>query len=135
MSQVFDFPYDRRFTKEQIAELTSRGEQIADALRDGVAPNGMLLNVPEHMLQLWAVHAALAGVYVDPERAYIVARKLPDQPGRFEDSVEWILKEDAEDLPEPDQVDAEAQTYVDAIETKLTPEVRAALVKKLKEGE
>lgn len=135
MSQVFDFPYDKRFTRAQITEITARGEQIADALRDGVAPNGMILNVPEHMLQLWAVHAALAGVFVDPERAYIVARRLPDQPGRFEDSVEWILKEDAETVPEPDAVDVEAQTYADAIETKLTPEVRAALIEKLKEGE
>jgi hypothetical protein len=135
MSQVFDFPYDRRFTREQITEITARAEEIADAFRDGVAPNGMILNVPEHMLQLWAVHAALAGVYVDPERAYIVARKLPDQPGRFEGSVEWILKEDAETISAEDAVESEAKTYADAIETKLTPEVRAALIKKLKEGE
>jgi hypothetical protein len=134
MSQVFDFPYDRRFTREQIAEITARGEQIADTLRDGVAPNGMILNVPEHMLRLWAVHAALAGMYVDPDRAYIVARKLPDQPGRFEDSVEWILKEDAETLPPPDNADVEAQQYADAIDNKLSPEVRAALIKKLKEA-
>lgn len=135
-AQVFpQFPYEKRFTQAEVTEITDRSELIADTLRDGVAPNGMILNVPEHMLRLWAVHAALAGVYVDPERAYIVAKKLPDEPGRFVDSVEWILKEDAEDIPGPDVVESEAQQYADAIETKLTPEVRAALIKKLKEGE
>lgn len=135
-TQVFPgFPYEKRFTKAEVAEITERAARISDAMRDGVAPNGMFLNIPEHLLQLWAVHGALAGVDVIDDLAYIVARPLPNEPGRFEDSVEWILKEDAEKLPKPDQVETEAQTYADAIETKLSPEVRAALIKKLKEGE
>lgn len=124
-STVFpDFPYDRRFTRAEIAELTDRAEKIADALRDGVAPNGATLYLDESMLQLWAVHAALAGVYVDPDRAYIVAVPLEPQSGQFADAVEWVLKEDLPEGYTEEKAEAEARQIVSSLTDKLAPEVR-----------
>ncbi len=125
-SKVFaDFPYDRKFTREQISEITERAKQIADALRDGVAPNGATLYIEESMLQLWAVHAALAGVYVDRDRAHIVAVPIPDQSGQFEDSVRWVLKDELpDDVTVDDHADAEAKQIVDALNERLSPDVR-----------
>ncbi|URP21175.1 hypothetical protein SEA_FRANCOIS_23 [Gordonia phage Francois] len=119
-----NFPYDRKFTREEIAELTDRAGAIADALRDGVAPNGAVLYLEESMLQLWSVHAALAGVYVDPDRAFIVSVPLPDQSGQFEDSVQWVLREEAPAAPDAEEVDAEAQQIVAALNDRLSPQVR-----------
>ncbi|AFR48012.1 phage gene 29 protein family protein [Gordonia sp. KTR9] len=119
-----DFPYDRRFTKEEIAEITARAEKIADAMRDGVAPNGAILYIDESLLQLWSVHAALAGVYVDDDRAYIVSVKIPDQAGQFADSVEWVMREDLPEDHSETQADAEARQIVNALTERLSPEVK-----------
>lgn len=129
--KVFEaFPYDRRFTREEIAEITDRSERIKAAMRDGVAPNGYTLNVPEDMLALWAVHNALAGMEVHDELAYIVA--IPDPEGPFTDSTKWVLKEDAEKLgPTPEQ---EAAKYTEALKKELSPEARQILADQLKES-
>lgn len=126
--KVFDaFPYDRRFTREEIAEITGRAERIAAAMRDGVAPNGYILNVPEDMLQLWSVHNALAGMDVHDELALIMSR--PCKEGPFLDSMEWVLKEDAErDGPTPEE---EAAKYSAALMKELSPEARRILADQL----
>lgn len=128
--QVFsEFPYDKRFTREEIEEITTRSERIAEAMRDGVAPNGYILNVPEDMLKLWSVHNALAGMDVHDDLAYIVSRPAKDGP--FTDSMEWVLREDAErDAPTPQE---EAGKYLAGLKAELSPAARQILADQLKE--
>lgn len=128
--KVFEeFPYDKKFTRAEIAEITARAERITAAMRDGVAPNGYILNVPEDMLQLWGVHNALAGMDVNPDLAYIVA--VPSKQPTFVDQMDWVLKEDAEKaVPTPEE---EAAKYSAALIKELSPEARQILADQLKE--
>lgn len=129
--QVFsEFPYDKRFSREEIAEITARSERIKEAARDGVAPNGAIMQLPEDMLALWSVHLALAGLDVHDELAHIIA--IPDPEGPFTDSKKWILKEDAEKLgPTPEE---EAAKYTAALKKELSPAAQKILAEQLKES-
>ncbi|MDO3058471.1 MULTISPECIES: phage gene 29 protein family protein [Mycobacteriaceae] len=130
-SLVFpEFPYDRKFTRDEIDEIADEARKLADAMRDGQAPNGATLWIDEGMLQLWCVHGVLAGVRVHPDLAYIVAVKQPDQHAVFEDSVEWVLREDAADV-EPEQDEAEAERIATALTQRLPDEVRRLVAQKM----
>lgn len=129
-----NFPYDKKFTREEITEITRRAEELAEAMRDGVAPNGAILGMPEDMLKLWCVHGALAGVIVEPDQAWIVARRRPDASGQYADAVEWVLKselDETEVVRTAADAEAEAREYADAMRAKLTPAVRAEIVRQL----
>jgi hypothetical protein len=133
-SSVFpNFPYERRFTKEEIhGDILPRAKRLGDAMRDGVAPSGHILSIPGDMMEMWMIHAALAGCEVHDELAYIRARRLPDATGRFVDSVEWVVKKD--DTPEALAEDAEreADRYIKAIDEALRPEVADAIRRKMR---
>ena len=123
--EVFpQFPYERRFTKEQIAEITDVAEEIADALRDGVAPNGAQMFMDEAYLQLMCVHGALAGVRVHPDLAYIVAVPVPDEHLQMQGTVEWKLREDLPADYDERKVEAEAQAVAKALAERLPDDVR-----------
>lgn len=126
-SSVFpQFPYERKFTREEINEdILPRAKRMGDLMRDGMGPNGSVLFIPGDVFELWMIHGVLAGA--DGGKAYIRAQKLPEENGRFVDAVKWVLIKD--DTPEQRQAeaDAEAQMYVDAIEQNLRPEVRDAI--------
>lgn len=120
------FPYERKFTREEINEdILPRAKRLGDLMRDGMGPNGATLYIPGDLFELWMIHGVLAGA--DGGKAYIRSRRLPEESGRFADSVEWVVIKD--DTPEQRQADAdaEAQMYVDAIEQNLRPEVRDAI--------
>lgn len=133
-SSVFpNFPYERKFTADEIHnDILPRAKALGDAMRDGMGPNGSVLYIPGDIFELWMIHAALAGCFVDESKAYIRRRRLPDQSGRFADAVEWVVKKD--DTPEAVAADAEreAQAYVDAMERQLRPEVRAAIRRRMR---
>jgi hypothetical protein len=123
--QVFpEFPYERRFTKEQLAEISDEAEKLADALRDGLAPNGAQMFMDEGYLQLICVHGALAGVRVHPELAYIVAVPRPDEHLQMTGSVDWKLREDLPADFDEQQVEAEAQAVAKALTERLPDDVR-----------
>jgi hypothetical protein len=128
-SMVFpNFPYERKFTHAEIhGDILPRAKRIGDAMRDGVGPNGATLFIPGDMFELWMIHAALAGVDVHEDKAYIRARRLPDQSGRFADAVEWVIKR--EDTPAARAADAEreADKYIADMADQLRPEVREAI--------
>src|SRR4051812_42986581 len=87
------FPYERKFSREEIhGDILPRSKRLGDAMRDGVAPSGHTLYIPGDIFEMWMVHAALAGCEVHDDLAYIRARRLPDQSGRLEDAVQWVLK-------------------------------------------
>jgi len=80
--QVFpNFPYDRKFTRAEIAEILAKAKRLGDAMRDGLAPSGHTLYIPGDIFEMWMVHGALAGCDVDQDAAFIRARKLPDASG------------------------------------------------------
>lgn len=128
-----EFPYDRKFTRAEIDEITDEARKLADALRDGQAPNGATLWIDESMLQLWCVHGVLAGVRAHPDLAYIVAIKQPDQHAVFEDSVQWVLREDAPEI-DPEQDEAEAERIATALTQRLPDEVRRLVAQKMTEA-
>jgi hypothetical protein len=134
-SSVFpEFPYERRFTRAEIHDdILPRARRLGDAMRDGKAPTGATLYIPGDIFELWMIHGALAGADVDESKAYIRARRLPTESGRFADAVEWVVKKD--DSPEAVAADAEreAQRYVEAMDATLRPEVRDAIRRRLRQ--
>jgi hypothetical protein len=136
-AKVFpDFPYNRKFTHAEIHEdILPRAERLGAAMRDGVGPSGSVLYIPGDMFEQWMVHGALAGVDVDESKAYIRARRLPDQTGRLAGAVEWVLKQD--ETPEARAADAEreAAAHLEAMERMmgtLRPEVRSAIRRRMR---
>lgn len=128
-----NFPYEKKFTREEIRDITDRAKLVGDAMRDGVAPSGHTLFIPGDMFEMWMIHAALAGVTVDESLAYIRAKPAKDSP--FEDAVEWVLKRD--DTPEA--LEAEAEAAADAYlrrfeesQRELRPEVRDVIRRRMK---
>lgn len=126
-----NFPYERKFTREEIHnDILPRAKAFGDLMRDGMGPNGAVLFIPGDVFELWMIHGVLAGA--DGGKAYIRARRLPEQSGRFSDAVEWVLiKEDSPEQRAAD-ADAEAKRYVDAINANLRPEVRDAIRRRFK---
>lgn len=125
-NQVFpNFPYDRKFSRAEIAEILQRSETIGRAMRYGQAPNGAILAIMPDLFELWMIHAALAGVTVDENLAYIRPRIVHD--AMVGDAIEWVLKK--EDTPEALQRDlaAEAAAHAAHIES-LDPKLRDAVV-------
>lgn len=131
-AEVFQqFPYDRKFTRAELDEIADEAMKLADAMRDGQAPNGATLWIDEAMLQLWCVHGVLAGVRVHPDLAYIVAVQQPDRHGQFEGSVEWVLRDDAPAEDEQQKADQEAERIAAALTQRLPDDVRRALAQKM----
>lgn len=125
-SSVFpNFPYDRKFTRAEIDEILERSKRVGRAMRYGQGPNGAILALPPDIFELWMIHAALAGVDVNEEQAYIRPRISPD--AIVGDSVEWVLKK--EDTPQARELDLqrEAAAHARQIEA-LDPKLRAAVV-------
>ncbi|WJR32418.1 hypothetical protein P3F83_18070 [Mycobacteroides immunogenum] len=125
------FPYDRKFTKSELDEIFAKQDRLCEAFRDAVGPNGWGLGMPEDHLQLLMFHGALAGADVDEDKAFIRARRLPDQSGRLVDAVQWVVKK--EDTPRDRSRDARREARARAREIdELDPEVREALVEMVK---
>lgn len=125
--QVFaSFPYDRKFTRAEIAELLERAKVVGDAMRDGQGPNGAILGLLPDLFELWMIHAALAGVTVDESKALIRPRKVFDKSGQ-QTGVEWVLKKEDSAAARAQDVDREARMHAAQIQS-LPPKVREALV-------
>lgn len=125
------FPYDRKFTKAEVDVILARQDRLCAAFRDAVGPNGWGLGLPEDHLQLLMFHGALVGADVDDEKAFIRARRLPDQSGRLVDAVEWVVKK--EDTPRARSRDARREARARAKEIdELDPDVRDALIDMVK---
>lgn len=131
-SSVFpQFPYERKFTKEEIHnDILPRAKAFGDLMRDGMGPNGAVLFIPGDVFELWMIHGVLAGA--DGGKKYIRPRRLPEQSGRFVDAVEWVLIKDDTDETRKADAEAEAKMYVDAIDANLRPEVRDAIRRRMR---
>lgn len=124
-SKVFpQFPYDRKFSRREITEILDRAKVVGRAMRDGHGPNGATLALPPDIFELWMIHAALAGVTVDENLAYI--RPKVQSGAMFADAVTWVLKK--EDTPAALAADLkrEAEAHAAYIES-LPPKVRDAV--------
>lgn len=133
-AKVFpNFPYERKFTREEIHnDILPRAQRLGDAMRDGLAPSGHVLFIPGDMFEMWMIHAALAGCDVHEDKAYIRARRLPDQSGRFADAVEWVAKKDDTEEARQEDADREADAAIALMNEQLRPEVREAIRRKLR---
>jgi hypothetical protein len=120
-----NFPYDRVFTRAEISEILDRSKVIGRAMRYGQGPNGAILAILPDLFELWMIHAALAGVTVDENLAYIRPRVKPD--AMVGDAVEWVIKK--QDTPEALARDLaeEAAAHAEQIEA-LDPKLRDAVV-------
>lgn len=86
-------------------ELVAAMQSIADCLAFMRGPRGEVIFLTDDKRVAIAFHLARAGLPpADPTRAVIKRRVLPDQPGRFAGSVDWIPA-DAED-PDPQRTAA-----------------------------
>jgi len=131
--QVFpNFPYAKKFTQAEVADITRRSTVFADLMRDGVALTGAGMFIPEDVFQLWMVHGVMAGA--DGGQPYIRARKIPDEHGALADRREWVLiKEDTDEQRQAD-ADAEAKAELARMHDRLRPEVRAAIMRQFQDA-
>lgn len=135
-AQAMRFPYERKFTQAEQAVIMARQQRLTEAFRDAVGVQGWILGLPEDHLQLLMFHGALAGVDVHPEYppfdpatgrgAFIRPRRLPDQSGRYVDSVEWVLTKEDTARDRVRDARREARAHVNAL-GDLDPEVREAI--------
>lgn len=82
-------------TKE---ELTAAMQRIADALQWMRGPRGELIYIGEQIPPI-AWHLARAGCDVDPDRAVIKRKAIPNRPGQFAGMCDWVPWD--QDIPEP----------------------------------
>lgn len=102
-------------TKE---ELTAAMERIADALAFMRGPGGEVIFIGEKIPAI-AWHLARAGADVDPQRAIIKPRPVPNRPGQFAGLVDWVPV---------DWPDVEAEPGVDIVSAQAPmPDLDAAL--------
>ncbi|WP_431231536.1 phage gene 29 protein family protein [Mycolicibacterium psychrotolerans] len=124
------FPYERKFTRDEIHnDILPRAKAFGDLMRDGMGPNGSVLYLPADLFELWMIHGVLAGA--DGGKAYI--RSRPAKNAMLEGGVEWVLL--SEDTPEmqAEDVEAEADLYLQALQDRsLRPEVRAAIRRRMR---
>lgn len=136
----YTFPYKRKWSQGQIAELINRSDRLRDLLTDAVGPAGQSMFLPPDLVALISVHLALAGTDTHcDERQYIVAQVgelAPDQV-QFENPIKWVLREDYDDA-ELAESNAAARAHAAKLReqwrTKLTPELRRELAAELFEG-
>lgn len=128
--QVFaQFPYERKFTADEVADILERAKAFGNLMRDGRGPNGAYLFIPGDVFELWMIHGVLAGA--DGGTKYIRPRRLPDANGRLADAVEWVLIKEDTDAKRREDAEREAAAYVAAIDEQLRPEVAAAIRRRL----
>jgi len=86
-------------SKEELGQAMRR---LADALAFMRGPTGELIYVGEKALQI-AWHLARAGADVDPDRAIIKRRGIPNGPGQLPGMVDWVPVDwpDDDQAPEP----------------------------------
>lgn len=132
-----NFPYERKFDAVEQEIIFARQQRLTEAFRDAMGLQGWSLGLPEDHLQLLMFHGALAGVDVNPQYppfdpdtgrgAFIRPRRLPDEQGRYVDSVEWVLTK--EDTPKDRATDArrEARVHMNLVD-ELNLDVRDALI-------
>lgn len=131
-----NYPYQGRFTKEQIDAAMDRKDRLVEAMTDAIGPDGTWINIPPDMLHILGFHVAFAGGDVFDDLALIESREV-DNPGNdnehgllWEGLREWRPKGDFHDDPDkPDDADTrlEAQQMAAQLRRQYGPEVRAAL--------
>lgn len=133
--EVFpEFPYQKKMTRAQVADITARSEALGKLMRDPLMVTGAHAFMPEDIFQLWMVHGVMAGA--DGGTPYIRGRTIPDEHGALADRTEWVLlSADSEEQRAAD-ADAEAAAHIAALENsdRLRPEVRAAIRRRLREA-
>lgn len=123
------FPYEKKFTREQIADVLAVQAQILEASRDALTTKGAIMGIDEASLQMLALHQALAGVRVVPDEALIVARLRPSEHAGFMDAREWLPKQDYTEQMERDDSQAQADALAARIDEEVDPEVAKLLAK------
>ena len=122
------FPYQGKWTKEQLSEVYERWERIKEALIDPVGPTGLPLGIPFDQVAILSFHLALAGGDVHEDVALIASRIRPAEHGMYADAREWMPKDELE--PVPEDAEAKAAELAKSVESQqITPEVRQALAR------
>jgi hypothetical protein len=127
------FPYRRKWTQEQVDEIIARQARLTEAMTDAVGPVGQVLGIDAAIIQIMALHMALAGCEVREELAYIVP-VIINQPGAPADFHQWVLKSEYKPAPpDPDEIKRKAQAAAEQIKRQLSPAVRAEVAAMMRE--
>lgn len=87
-------------------ELIEAAARIADALAYARGPRGEVLFMTDDKRVEFAFHLARAGADVDPGRAIIKRRAIPDRPGQLAGVVDWVSVDWEDDPNAPEAVSA-----------------------------
>lgn len=128
------FPYRLRWTQEIYDDVMARFDRLSHAMTDIVGPTGAVTYVSPDHVKILALHAALAGADVLPDKALIEYRLRPDANYMFEAVHEWrpVGEFDDDDpfIPQ-EEIDRRARELHEQMRQEVDPEVMAALQKKL----
>lgn len=125
---VHTFPYQRKWTKDELDDVYSRFDKLRQALTDAVGPSGQRLYTPPDMIAIQALHLALAGGDVSDEKAFIWARERDDDGAMFQGELEWLVKKDTPPPPTQESQSEAAQIKAQ-IDRGLSPAQRAELAR------
>lgn len=124
-----DYPYADAFTEAEIEEILRVKDSLLPFFRDAIKPDGTILGIDEGTLQLLLLHGAMAGVRGHEELGLIRGKRLPDETGRFVDSVEWIPARFDSEKARREDAEEEARRRKAAMDVhmaQLSPEAREA---------
>ncbi len=101
-------------------ELIAAMQRIADALQYMRGPTGEVIYVGEKLPHM-AWHLARAGCDVDPDKAIIKRRPIPNRPGQFAGMCDWVPVDWPDRDPEPgcELVTAVGDIDLDALDDAL----------------
>ena len=102
--------------------------RIADALQWMRGPTGELIYLGEKIPHL-AFHLARAGCDVDPDKAIIKRRPIPNRPGQFAGMCDWVPVEWPDPPPQPgaELISAAESVNLDALDDAIPWHVRTKI--------
>lgn len=128
------FPYLNALSKIEISELLDRVDRLRDAMSDPVGPSGVAMMIDEGSIANLAFHLAMAGGFVDDDKAYIWADVDEDAAGMFR-LINWRLKSEFDQPPkqdpDPEEVARMAAQAREELDKQLPGPVRDLLIRQI----
>lgn len=101
-------------------------QRIADALQWMRGPTGELIFIGEKIPHI-AWHLARAGCDVNPDKAIIKRRAIPNRPGQFAGMCDWVPVEWDDPQPDVELVSAVGEVDLDALDDALPWHVKTTI--------
>lgn len=100
--QVIGKPNEKKLARR----LLDAAARLTDALAFARGPRGEVLFLTDDQRVCFAFHLARAGSDVDPGKAIIKRRAIPDRPGQLAGVIDWVPVDTPDDPNAPEPITA-----------------------------